>query len=176
MHVTQASSCLALALSVLLSSLAHLSSSLSCIFFFSGFHPNYILPDYQCSISFSWSSVSDDLFFSSCSFFGFPSCSSFSHLILSLSFLCSSVYEALFALSFSFLSERFSSVHAKAALAYSRNEIIRVSQVSFNCPNLTLRCTCLGHVIPPTHFGICNFCRQTDIATYRHIYIMQNLD
>ena len=33
-----------------------------------------------------------------------------------------SVYEALFALSFSFLSERFSSVHAKAALAYSRNE------------------------------------------------------
>ena len=40
-----------------------------------------------------------------------------SRLILSLSFLCSSVYEALFALSFSFLSERFSSVHAKAALA-----------------------------------------------------------
>ena len=33
-----------------------------------------------------------------------------------------SVYEALFALSFSFLSERFSSVHAKAALVYSRNE------------------------------------------------------
>ena len=44
---------------------------------------------------------------------------SFSRLILNLSFLCSSVYEALFALiSFSFLSERFSSVHAKAALAY----------------------------------------------------------
>ena len=42
---------------------------------------------------------------------------SFSRLILSLSFLCSSVYEALFALSFSFLSERFSSVHAKAVLA-----------------------------------------------------------
>ena len=50
------------------------------------------------------------------------SSASFSHLILSLSFLCSSVSEALFALSFSFLSERFSSVHAKAALAYSRNE------------------------------------------------------
>ena len=48
---------------------------------------------------------------------------SFSRLILSLSFLCSSVYEALFALSFSFLSERFSSVHAKAALAYSRPPI-----------------------------------------------------
>ena len=47
---------------------------------------------------------------------------SFSRLILSLSFLCSTVYEALFALSFSFLSERFSSVHAKAALAYSQNE------------------------------------------------------
>ena len=42
----------------------------------------------------------------------------FSHLILSLSFLCSSVYEAPFAISLSFLSERFSSVHAKAALAY----------------------------------------------------------
>ena len=48
---------------------------------------------------------------------------SFSRLILSLSFLCSSVYETLFALSFSFLSERFSSVHAKAALAYSRNGV-----------------------------------------------------
>ena len=46
---------------------------------------------------------------------------SFSRLILSLSFLCSSVYVALFALSFSFLSERFSSVHAKAAIVYSRN-------------------------------------------------------
>ena len=34
---------------------------------------------------------------------------SFSRLNLSLSFLCSSVYEALFALSFSFLSECFSS-------------------------------------------------------------------
>ena len=42
---------------------------------------------------------------------------SFSRLILSLSFLCSSVYEALFPLSFSFLSERFSSVHTKAAQA-----------------------------------------------------------
>ena len=44
---------------------------------------------------------------------------SFSGLIVSLSLLYS---EALFALSFSFLSERFFSVHAKAALAYSRNE------------------------------------------------------
>ena len=44
----------------------------------------------------------------------------FLRLILSLSFLCSSVSEALFAFSFSFLSERF--FHAKAALAYSRNE------------------------------------------------------
>ena len=47
---------------------------------------------------------------------------SFSRLILSLSFLCSSVSEALFASSFSFLSKHFSSAHAKAALAYSRNE------------------------------------------------------
>ena len=46
---------------------------------------------------------------------------SFSCLILSLSFLYSSVSEALFALNFSFLSELFF-VHAKAALAYSRNE------------------------------------------------------
>ena len=41
---------------------------------------------------------------------------SFSCLILSLSFLCSSVSEALFALCFSFLSECFLFVHAKAAL------------------------------------------------------------
>ena len=78
-----------------------------------------------CSICFSWSSVSDD--------FSFPLvfldpllALSFSRLILSLSFLCSSVSEALFALSFSFLSEHFSGfflIHAKAALAYSsRNE------------------------------------------------------
>ena len=46
----------------------------------------------------------------------------FSRLILSLSFHCSSVSEALFALSFSFLSERFFFVHAKAALVYSLNE------------------------------------------------------
>ena len=70
------------------------------------------------------SSVSDDLFFSSCSFFVLLLVLSFSRLILSLSFLCSSVSEALLALSFSFLSERLLSffVHAKAALAYSRNE------------------------------------------------------
>ena len=47
---------------------------------------------------------------------------SFLRIILILSFLCSSVSEALFALSFSFLCEYFSSIHAKAALAYSRNE------------------------------------------------------
>ena len=74
---------------------------------------------------FSWSSVSDDLFFSSCSFFGFLLLASFySRLILSLSLLCSSV--VLFALSFSFLSVwgffGFFFEHAKAALAYSRNE------------------------------------------------------
>ena len=43
----------------------------------------------------------------------------FSRLLLSLSFLCSSVSDALFALSFSFLSERFFFVHAKSALVYS---------------------------------------------------------
>ena len=42
----------------------------------------------------------------------------FSRLILSLSLLCS-VSEALFALSFSFLSESIFFIHAKAALAYT---------------------------------------------------------
>ena len=55
---------------------------------------------------FSWSSVSDDLFFSSCSFLVLLLALSFSCVILNLSFLCSSVSETLFALSFSFLSER----------------------------------------------------------------------
>ena len=50
------------------------------------------------------SSVSEELFFSSSSFFGSPSCSIFfASLILSLSFLC---YSALFALSCSFPSQR----------------------------------------------------------------------
>ena len=42
----------------------------------------------------------------------------FSRLILSPSFLCSSVSDALFALSFLCLSERFFFIHAKAVLAY----------------------------------------------------------
>ena len=74
---------------------------------------------------FSWFSVSDDLFFPSCSFLVLLLALSFSRLILSLFFLCSSVSEALFALSVSFLSERYCFVffvHVKAALAYSRNE------------------------------------------------------
>ena len=37
-------------------------------------------------------------------------------------FLLSSVSEALFALNFPFLSKRFFFVHAKAALAHSRNQ------------------------------------------------------
>ena len=53
---------------------------------------------------FSWSSVSDDLFFYFCSFLVLLLALSYSRLILSLSLLCSSV--ALFALSFSFLSNR----------------------------------------------------------------------
>ena len=73
---------------------------------------------------FSWSYVSDDLLFSSCSFLVLLLSPSFSRLIVSLSFLCSSISEALFALSFSFLSEYLLLlfVHANAALAYSRNE------------------------------------------------------
>ena len=72
---------------------------------------------------FSWSSVSDDLFFSSCTFLGLFFALSFSRHILSLSYICFSVSEALCALSFSFLSERLLLlfVHAKAALAYSGN-------------------------------------------------------
>ena len=72
---------------------------------------------------FSWFSVSDDLLFSSFSFLVLLLALSFSRLILSLSFLYSSVSSALFALSLSFLSECVCFiVHAKAALAYSRNE------------------------------------------------------
>ena len=64
--------------------------------------------------------------YSSCSF-GSPSCSIFFVSYPQLSFLCSSVSEALFALRFLFLSERcfffsFFFVHANAALAFSRNE------------------------------------------------------
>ena len=122
-----ASSCLALALSIHLSSLAHLSYSLSCVFvFFSGSHPNSI--SYQVTNALS---VSRGLLF--LTNVSFPLVVflvlllslSFSRLILSLSFLCSSLSEALFALSFPFLSEHFFGlffVHAKAALAYSRNE------------------------------------------------------
>ena len=54
---------------------------------------------------FSWSSVCDDLSFPLVVFLVLLLALSFSRLILSLSLLCSSVYEALFALSFSFLSE-----------------------------------------------------------------------
>ena len=53
---------------------------------------------------FLWSSH-DNLFFSCCSFLVLLLALSFSRLFLSLSFLCSSVSEALFALSFSFLSD-----------------------------------------------------------------------
>ena len=62
--------------------------------------------------------------------------------ILSLSFLCSSISEALFTLSFSFLSEHFFFVHDKAALA-------RVHRSVFTRPKMTLsmRVNC---VIPHT--------------------------
>ena len=70
--------------------------------------------------------------------------------ILSLSFPCSSISEALFSLRFSLLSERFFFVHAKAALARSRNKqhgchsIYRQKKKT-----LTMREGC---VIPPTQF------------------------
>ena len=56
---------------------------------------------------FLWSSLSDGHFFSSCNFLVILLVLSFSRTILSLSFLCSSVSQALFALSFPFLSECF---------------------------------------------------------------------
>ena len=55
--------------------------------------------------------------------FNFTSLQSFeSGQVLLLVVIYSSVSEALFALSFSFLSERFFFVHAKAALVRSRNQ------------------------------------------------------
>ena len=61
-------------------------------------------------------------------------------------FLSSSVSEALFALSFSFLSESLFFVHNKVALAYSRNE--GVSQVSFNlCGSYHLLQYCISFFV-----------------------------
>ena len=126
------------------SSLSFLSNS------FSSPHFNLLRVARCC---FSWFSVSYNLFFSSCIFLVILLSLSFSRPILSLSSICSSVSEALFALSFSFLSEHFFSgfffIHAKAALAYIRRHldgepplmypnstcirnIIRVLQVGFN--------------------------------------------
>ena len=75
------------------SSLSFLSNSLSSHRF------NLLRVARRC---FSWSSVSDDLLFSSYSFWEILLALSFSRPILSLSFICSSVSEALFTLSFSF--------------------------------------------------------------------------
>ena len=83
--------------------------------------------------------------------------------ILSLSFLCSSVAEALFTLSFSYLSERFFFVHDKAALA-------RV--VEINNTGVT------GQSLPPKNDfeharGLRNSAYAVNLTyeTYRHIYI-----
>ena len=84
-------------LATTISSLSFLSNS------FASPHFNLLRVVRRC---FSWSSLSDDLFISSYRFFVLLLALSFSRLILTLSFPCSSVSEALFALSFSFLSER----------------------------------------------------------------------
>ena len=76
------------------SSLSFLSNSFSSLRF-------NLLRVARCC--FSWSSVSDDLFFPLVLLLAL----SFSRRILSLSFLCSSVSEALFTLRLSFISERF---------------------------------------------------------------------
>ena len=66
---------------------------------------------------------------------------------------------------------------AKAALAYSRNEIIWVSQVGLNCPKLTLSMRVFGpcnsaHTFLHTYFCM-GFPRQTNILTY--IYISREI-
>ena len=62
------------------------------------------------------------------------------------------------------LSERFSSVHAKAAIAYSRKLIMRVLLVGFYCPILTLSMRAFGPRISAYAFWT-----TTDIHTYQHI-------
>ena len=80
--------------------------------------------------------------------------------ILSLSFLCSSVSEALFTLSFSYLSECFFFVHDKAW----------VSQVSLYHPKMTLSMR-VGYVIPPMQ--LIWHTRHTDIYTYIYIQVTE---
>ena len=77
-----------------------------------------------------------------------------SPLILSLSFLCSSVYEALFALSFSFLSERFS-----LCLIHSQKKYLLESFLSKRI--LELKC-CLGSGIftPAVERGVAPHTRK----------------
>ena len=83
--------------------------------------------------------------------------------IPSLSFLCSSVSEALFTLSFSYISERFFLVHDKAALAH---------RVEINNSGVT------GQSLPPKNDfeharGLRNSAYAVNLTyeTYRHIYI-----
>ena len=116
------------AVATIFSSLAFLSSSVSMANpFVAASFPNLscLLATIFSSLRFLSNSLSSPhfnllrvawIYFSWFSVFLFP------RLILSLSFLCSSVSDALFALSFSFLSERFFFVHAKSALVYIRNE------------------------------------------------------
>ena len=120
---------------------------------------------------FSWSSVSDDLFLSSCSFLVLLLALSFSRLVLSISFLCSSVSEARFALCFSFLSEclLLFFVHAKAVLAYSRNELW-VSQVGFKHQKQTLSMRVFG----PRNSAYA-FWHTVDIQTDTYVYISREI-
>ena len=71
--------------------------------------------------------------------------------ILSLSFLCSSISEALFTLSFSFLSERFFFVMLKLLLSVvvEINNTGVSSLVSLYRPKMTLSMR-MGYVMPPT--------------------------
>ena len=88
--------------------------------------------------------------------------SSFSCLILSFSFLCSSVSEALFALSLSFLSERFFFIHPKAALEMNNTGVT-------------------GRFEPPTDYEQRAFRPRKSAYTFwytidNNVYITRNLD
>ena len=99
------------------------------------------------------------------------------HLIVTPSFLCSSVSEALFALSFSLLSE-CSFFFSMLKLLYGIVEMNNTGvKVGFNRPKMTLSMRVFGprnsaHVFWHSFlYGV-----LIDKPTSRHIYITRNLD
>ena len=129
----------------MISIVANFSEKLPVLFFFLLLSPNL-----SCLLATTFSSLRFLFNFTTLQSFesgqrGFL----FSHFLvlsenLSLSFLCSSVSEALFTLSFSFLSERFFFVHDKAAQEINN----KGAQVSLYRPKMTLSMR-VDYVIPP---------------------------